>query len=95
VEAIAVLIDQEMAEIAKANAKHKGWVDPNNLKERAANGHPTERVNSDGPDDWAGNKRLKMRSTKVPTKSELGFSVKTVNKDVSSKDNFPAASGVR
>jgi hypothetical protein len=32
-EAIAILINHEMAEIAKGNAKRKGRVDPNDLKE--------------------------------------------------------------
>jgi hypothetical protein len=34
-----------------------------------------------------------MRSTKVPTKRGHGFSVKTVNEDVSSKDKFSVARG--
>ena len=48
VEAIAVCIDREMGEIAKANAKREGRVDPNNLTERAGDGHPKDRVDSDG-----------------------------------------------
>jgi hypothetical protein len=91
VEAIAVCIDREMAEIAKANAKRKGRVDLNNLTEWAGDGRPKDRVNSDGPDDWASNECPKMRSTKVPTRSGHGFSIKTVNKDVSSGDNFSVA----
>jgi hypothetical protein len=67
----------------------RGRVDLNNPKEQAGDGHPKERVNSDSPDDWAGNGRLKMRSTKVFTKSGHGFSVETVNEDVSSGDDFP------
>jgi hypothetical protein len=88
VEAFAVRVNCEMAKIAKADAKHKGWVNPNNPKKRAGNGRPKERVNLDGLDDWAGNRRPKTRSTKVPTKSRHGFSVKTVDKDVSSGDIF-------
>jgi hypothetical protein len=88
VEAIAVCIDREMAEITKVNAKREGRVDPNDLMERAGNRRPKDRVNSDGPDDWAGNKCPEMRSTKVSTRSRHGFSVETVNKDVSSGDNF-------
>jgi hypothetical protein len=91
VEAIAICIDRKMAEIAKAYAKHKGRVNPNNLMERAGNGRPKDRVDLDGTDDWAGNKCPKMRSTKVPNRSGHGFSVKTVNKDVSSGDNFSVA----
>jgi hypothetical protein len=88
VEAVAVCIDREMAEIAKANAKRKGWVDPNDLTEQAGNGRPKDRVDLDGPDDWAGNKCPKMRSTKVPTRRGHGFSVETINKDVSSGEDF-------
>jgi hypothetical protein len=90
-EAIVVCIDREMAEIAKANAKRKGRVDPNDLTERAGNGCPKDRVDSDGPDNWAGNKCSEMWSTKVPTRSGHGFSVETINKDVSSGDNFSVA----
>jgi hypothetical protein len=50
-EAIAVLINHEMAEIAKANAKRKGQVDPHDQKEQAGNGRLRKRVNLDGPDD--------------------------------------------
>jgi hypothetical protein len=82
-----------MAEIAKANAKPKGRVNPNNPKERVGNGRPNKRVDSDGLDNQAGNRRPKTRSTKVPTKSGHGFSVETINKDVSSGDNFSLASG--
>ncbi len=49
-EAIAVLINHEMAEIAKANAKREGQVDPNDQKEQAGNGRLKKRVNLDGPD---------------------------------------------
>jgi hypothetical protein len=88
VEAIAVCIYRKMGEIAKANAKHEGRVNPNNLMERAGDGHPKDRGDSDGPDYWASNECPEMRSTKVPTRSGHGFSVETVNKDVSSRDNF-------
>ncbi len=91
-EAITVLIDHKMAAFAEANAKREGRVDPNNLKEQAGNGSPMERVNLDGPDDWAGKGCPKMRSTKVPTKRRHGFSVKTIGEDVSSEDNFSVAS---
>ncbi len=91
-EAFAVRINREMAEIAKANTKRKGRVDPNDPKERAGDGRPKERVDSDGLDNQAGDGRPKMGSTKVPTKSRPGFSVETVNKEVSSRDNFPLAS---
>jgi hypothetical protein len=91
VEAIAVRIDRKMAEIAKANAKREGRVDLNNLTEWAGNGRPKDRVALDGPDDWAGNECPKMRSTKVPTRSGHGFSVETINKDVSSGENFSIA----
>jgi hypothetical protein len=67
----------------------RGRVNPNNPNERADNGRPKERVNSVGPDNRAGNRHLEMKSTKVLAKSWHGFSVKTVNKDVSSGDNFP------
>jgi hypothetical protein len=91
-EAITILIDHKIAEFAKANAKRKGRVDPNNLKERAGNGCPMERINLDGPDDWAGEGCPKMRSTKVPTKRGHGFSVETIGEDISSNDNFSVAS---
>ncbi len=91
VEAIAVCIDRKMAEIVKANAKCEGHVDPNDLTERAGDGRPKDRVHSDGPDNWAGNKCPEVRSTKVPTRCGHGFSVETVNKDVSSGDNFSVA----
>ncbi len=84
----AVRINCEVAKIAKADAKHKGRVDLNDPKEWAGDGHPKERVNLDGLDDWAGDGHPETRSTKVPTKSGHGFSVKTVDKDVSSGDNF-------
>ncbi len=87
-EAITVLIDHKMAEFVEANAKRKGRVDPNDLKEWAGNSCPMERVNLDGPDDWAGKGHPEMRSTKVPTKRGHGFSVETIGEDVSSKDNF-------
>jgi hypothetical protein len=41
----------------------------------------------------AGNGHPKTRSTKVPTKSGHGFSIKTINKDVLSGDKFSRASG--
>jgi hypothetical protein len=63
VEAFAVLIGRKMAEIVKANAKRKGPVDPNNPKERTGNGHPNERVDLDGLDDWAGDGHPKTRPT--------------------------------
>ncbi len=44
-EAITVLINHEMAKIVEANAKREDWVNPNDLKERASNGCPKERVN--------------------------------------------------
>jgi hypothetical protein len=92
VEAIAVRIDCKIAEIAKANAKRTGRVDPNNLTEWAGNGRPKDRVDSDGgPDDQAGNKCPKMRSTKMPTRSGHSFSIETINKDVSSRDDFSVA----
>ena len=83
VEAIPICIDCKMVEIAKANAKREGQVDPNDPKEQAGNGRLKKRVNLDGPDDQASNGRPKMRSTKVPTKCGHSFSVKTVVKDVS------------
>jgi hypothetical protein len=86
VEAIAILINHEMVEIAKANAKREGQVDPNNLKEQVGNGCLKKRVNLDGPDGRAGNGRPEMRSTKVPTKRGHSFSIKTVNKDVSREE---------
>ncbi len=85
-EAIAILINHEMVEIAKANAKREGQVDPNNLKEQVGNGCLKKRVNLDGPDGRAGNGRPEMRSTKVPTKRGHSFSIKTVNKDVSREE---------
>jgi hypothetical protein len=54
-EVFAVHVDGKMAKIAKANAKRKGRVDPNNPKDWASNGCPIKRVNSDGLDNWAGN----------------------------------------
>jgi hypothetical protein len=36
-----------------------------------------------------------MKSTKVPTKSWHGFSVETVNEDISSRDNFPPGEKTR
>jgi hypothetical protein len=91
VEAIAICINRKMAEIAKANARREGRVDPNDLMEQAGDGRPNHRVDSDGPDDRASDECPKMRSTKLPTKSGHGFSVETVNKDVSSGDNFSVA----
>ncbi len=91
-EAIAVLINHKMAEIAKANTKREGQVDPNDLKEQAGDGRLKKRVNLDGPEDQAGNGRPKMRSTKVPTKGEHSFLVKTVNNDVSRENKFSVAS---
>ncbi len=49
-EVIAILINHEMVEIAKANAKREGQVDPNYLKEQAGDGRLKKRVNLDGPD---------------------------------------------
>ncbi len=92
-EAFAVSVDCKREEIAKVNAKRKGRVNPNNLKERAGNGRPNKRVNLDGLDDRAGNRRPKTRSTKVLIKSGLGFSVETVNEDASIGDDFSLASG--
>jgi hypothetical protein len=93
VEAIAILINHKMVEIAKDNAKHEGQVDPNDLKEQAGDGRLKKRVNLDGPDGRAGNGRPKMRSTKVPTKRGHSFSVKTINNDVSREEKFSVASG--
>jgi hypothetical protein len=39
-EALAVRVNHKMAEIAKANAKQKGRVNPDNPKERAGNRRP-------------------------------------------------------
>ncbi len=91
-EAITVLIDHKMVEFAEANAKRKGRVDPNDLKERAGNSCLMERVNLEGPDDWACKGHPKMRSTKVPTKRGQSFSIETIGEDVSSEDNFSVAS---
>jgi hypothetical protein len=93
VEAFAIRVECKMAEIAKAHAKRKGRVNPNDPKERASDGRPKERVDLDGLDDQAGDGRPERRSTKVPTKSGHGFSVETVDKDISSGDNFSLASG--
>jgi hypothetical protein len=92
VEAIAILINHKMVEIAKANAKRKGQVDPNNLKEQAGDGRLKKRVNLDSPDGQASNGRPKMRSTKVPTKRGHSFSVKIVNEDVSREKKISVAS---
>ncbi len=92
-EAIAILINHKMAEIAKANAKRGGQVDLNDLKEQAGDGRLKKRVNLDGPDNRAGDGHPKMKSTKVPTKRGHSFSVKTVNEDVSREDKFSVASG--
>ncbi len=92
-EAFAIRINRKMAEILKANAKRKGRANPKDPKERAGNGCPNDRVNLNGLDDWTGNRCPKTRSTKVPTKSRHGFSVKTINKDISSGDNFSLVSG--
>ncbi len=89
VEAFAFRVDRERRKLQKQTPSARGRVDPNNLKEQTGDRHPKERVESDSPDDRAGNKRLKTSSTKMPTKSVHGFSVETVNKDVSSRDNFP------
>jgi hypothetical protein len=91
-EAIAILINHEMVEIAKANAKCEGQVDPNDLKEQAGNGRLKKRVNLDGLDGQACNGHPEMRSTKVPTKRGHSFFVKTVNKDVSRNEKFSVAS---
>ncbi len=92
-EAIAILINHKMVEIAKANTKCKGQVDSNDLKEQAGDGRLKKRVNLDSPDGRSGNGHPKMRSTKVPTKRGHSFSVKTVNKDVSREEKFSVASG--
>jgi hypothetical protein len=42
-------------------------------------GQPNKRVDSDGRDDQAGDRRPDTRSTKVPTKSKHSFSLETVN----------------
>jgi hypothetical protein len=44
VEATAIRIDREMTKIAKANAKRKGRVDPNDLTEWVGDGRPKNRV---------------------------------------------------
>ncbi len=49
-EAIAILINHEMVEIAKANAKREGQVDLNDLKEQAGDRCLKKRVNLDGSD---------------------------------------------
>jgi hypothetical protein len=54
VEAIAICIGREMAEFAKANAKRKGRVNPNDLMERASDGRPKDRVDLDSPDNCVG-----------------------------------------
>jgi hypothetical protein len=55
------------------------------------NGRPNKRVDSDGQDDRAGDRRPNTRSTKVPTTSKHGFSLETINEDVSSGDNVSLA----
>jgi hypothetical protein len=90
VEAFAFSVDCERQKSQRQTPSARGRVNPNDPKERAGNGRPKERVNLDSPDNRAGDGRLKTRSTKVPTKSGHGFSVKTVNEDVSSGDNFPS-----
>jgi hypothetical protein len=52
---------------------------------------PKERVNLDGLDDQAGNGGPKMRSTKVPTKSNSASQSRPNNKDVSSGDDVSLA----
>jgi hypothetical protein len=92
---ITVLINHEMAEIAEANAKREDQVDPNDLKERAGNGCPKERVNLDGLDNWAGKGQPEMRSTKVPTKSGQGFSVETIGESSQARTIFPSRAETR
>ncbi len=87
-EAFAFCVDRERRKLQRQMPSARGQDDPNHPKERAGNGRPKERVNLDSPDNWSGNGCLKTRSTKVPTKSGHGFSVKTVNKDISTGDNF-------
>jgi hypothetical protein len=58
-----------------------------------SNGRPNKRVDSDGRDDRASDGRPNTRSTKVPTKSKHGFSLETVNEEVSSRDNVSLAGG--
>jgi hypothetical protein len=89
-EAITILINHDMAKIAEANAKHEDRVNPNDLKEQAGNGCSKERVNLDGPDNWAGKGHPKMRSTKVPTKSGHGFSVETIGELSQARTIFPS-----
>ncbi len=93
-EAFAFRVDRERQKLQRQMPSARGRVDPNDPKERAGDGRPKERVNLDSPDDQAGNGHLKTRSTKVPTKSGHGFSVETVNKDISSRDKFSLASKV-
>jgi hypothetical protein len=89
-EAFAFRVDHERQKLQRQMPSARGRVDPNNPREQAGNKCPKKRVDSDSLDNWAGNGCLKMSSTKVPTKSGHGFSVKTVNKDASSGDNFPS-----
>jgi hypothetical protein len=88
-EAFAFHVNRERRKLQRQTPSVRGRVNPNNQKERAGDGRPKERVNSDSPDNCAGNGRLKTRSTKVPTKSGHGFSVETVNKDITRGENFP------
>jgi hypothetical protein len=90
VEAFAFRVNHERRKSQRQTPSARGRVDHSNPKERAGNGRPKERVDLDSLDNWAGDGRLKTRSTKVPTKSGHGFSVETINKDVSSGDNFPS-----
>jgi hypothetical protein len=90
VEAFAFHVNCERRKSQRQTPSARGRVNPNNPKEQAGNGRPKERVDLDSPDNRADDGRLKTRFTKVPTKSGHGFSVKTVNEDVSSGDNFPS-----
>jgi hypothetical protein len=88
VEAFPFRVNHQRQKLQRRTPSARGWVDPNNPKERAGDRCPKERVDLDSPDNWAGNEHLKTRSTKVSTKSGYGFSVEAVNKDVLSGDNF-------
>jgi hypothetical protein len=78
-EAFPFRVNCERRKLQRQTPSARGQVDPNNPKEQTGDRHPKERVDSNSPDNWAGNGRLKTRSTKVPTKSRHGFSVKTVS----------------
>ncbi len=90
VEAFPFCIDCKRRKLQRQTPSARGQVDPNNPKEQAGDGRPKERVNSDSPDNWTSDGHLKTRSTKVPTKSGHGFSVESINKDASRKDDFPS-----